>query len=132
MAMPMLVLTMSGIVAPSSSKGWRITSSSRSATSSGATLSDAAVDQDDELVAAHPPDRVGVSQGARQPGRHRDQQLVTGVMAQGVVDVLEVVQIDVQRRADGPVAAVAGQELLDAVHDQRPVRQARSSASCRA
>ena len=45
-------------------------------------------------------------------------------MAERVVDVLELVEIDEQRRAGRSRAAVAGQQLLDPVHDQRPVRQA--------
>ena len=45
-------------------------------------------------------------------------------MAERVVDVLEVVQIDEQRGAGRAVAAVPGEQLLDAIHDQRPVRQA--------
>ena len=88
------------------------------------TSSLASVDQYDELVATHPPDRVGIAQRARQPGGHGDEQPVAGLVAQRVVDVLEVVEIDEQRRARGAVAPAAGQQLLDAIHDQRPVRQA--------
>ena len=83
-----------------------------------------AVDQHDELVAAHPADRVGLAQRARQPGRDCDEQPVAGVVAERVVDVLEVVEVDEQRGAGRAVAAVAGEQLLDAVHDQRAVRQA--------
>ena len=99
-AMPMLVLTVSGIVAPSSSNGWRITSSSRSATSSGATVEWRAVDQDDELVAAHP--RRSCRRRATcvvSRGGHGHEQPVAGLVAERVVDVLEVVEIDEQRRA---------------------------------
>ncbi len=81
------------------------------------------LDQDDELVATHPPDRVGIPQRARQPGGHGDEQSVAGLVAERVVDVLEVVEVDEQRRTRRPVALAAGEELLDAVHDQRPVRQ---------
>ena len=87
------------------------------------TSSLASVDQDDELVATHPADRVGVAQRARQPCGHGDEQPVAGLVAERVVDVLEVVEVDEQRRARRAVAPAADQELLDAVHDQRPVRQ---------
>jgi hypothetical protein len=80
------------------------------------------VDQYDELVAAHPPDGVGVAQRGRQPGRDRLQEPVAGLMAEGVVDVLELVEVDIQRGPDGAVAAVAGQELFYSVGDQRPIR----------
>ena len=103
--------------------GCRITSIRRSATSSGATAKLGAVDQHDELVATHPSDRVGVAQGAGQPGGDGHQEPVAGLVTEGVVDVLEVVEVDEQRRPTGAVAAVADQQLLDAVHDQRPVRQ---------
>ena len=81
------------------------------------------VDQDDELVTTHPADRVGIAQRARQPRGNGDEQPVAGLVAEGVVDVLEVVEVDEQRRPCRPVALAAGEELLDAVHDQRPVRQ---------
>ena len=81
------------------------------------------VDQYDELVAAHPSDRVGVAQGAGQSRRDGHQQVVTGLVPEGVVDVLEVVEVDVQRGPDGAVASVASEQLFDAIHDQRPVRQ---------
>ena len=61
----------------------------------------AAVEQHDELVAAHPADRVRPAQGARQPGRDRDEQPVAGAVAEGVVDVLEVVEVEEQQRARG-------------------------------
>ena len=61
---------------------------------------------------------------AGQPSRDRDQQPVTRLMAQGVVDVLEVVEIDEQRGPDRAVATTTGEQLIDPVDDQRPVGQA--------
>ena len=85
----------------------------------------APVDQDDEFVAAHAADRVRPPQGARQPGGDRHQQAVSGLVAEGIVDDLEIVDVDVQRGAGRPAPAIPGQELVDAVHDQSPVRQPR-------
>jgi hypothetical protein len=79
----------------------------------------------DELIAPEAPERVGGAHDAVQARRDRSQQLVPGVVTQRVVDALEVVQIDEQRRDRRVVATRAHQHLLDAVEDQRPVRQPR-------
>ena len=68
-----------------------------------------AVDQDAELVAAEAGDDVAGAQVGAQPRRHRAQQLVAGVVAEAVVDQLEVVEVeeeDPDRRA-GDGAALA-------------------------
>src|SRR5206468_2472320 len=49
---------------------------------------------DEELVAADPPDDVLPAQHRRQPLRGQREQLVAGVVAQGVVDRLEPVEVD--------------------------------------
>jgi len=85
----------------------------------------AAIDQYHELIAAHPADRVCVAQRARHARGHCSQQPITDFMAEGIIDVLEIIEVDVERGAHRPVAAVAGQKLIDAVHDQSSIRQAR-------
>ena len=65
---------------------------------------ESAVEQHDELVSAHATDGVGVAQRTGQPGRDCHQQSVAGLVTERVVDVLEVVEVDVQGRADGVVA----------------------------
>jgi hypothetical protein len=47
-----------------------------------------------ELVAAEPRDGVVGADGVGQPGGDHLQQLVAGVVAEGVVDLLEPVQVD--------------------------------------
>ena len=68
-----------------------------------------AVDQDPELVAAEAGDDVAGPQVGAQPRRHRPQQGVAGVVAEAVVDQLEVVEVeeeDPDRRAgDGRARA---------------------------
>ena len=68
-----------------------------------------AVDQDPELVAAEAGDDVAGAQVGAQARRHRPQQGVAGVVAEAVVDQLEVVEVeeeDPDRRAgDGGAAA---------------------------
>ena len=56
--------------------------------------------QDRELVAAEPREHVGLAQARAQQRRATlDDQLVAGVVAERVVDVLEVVEVEHQRRA---------------------------------
>ena len=50
--------------------------------------------QDHELVAAEARDDVGVAHGAAQPVGDRAQQLVAAGMAERVVDLLELVEVD--------------------------------------
>jgi hypothetical protein len=50
--------------------------------------------EDGELVAADAGDGVLGAHGGNQPPRHRDQKRVTGLVAEAVVDALEVVEVD--------------------------------------
>jgi hypothetical protein len=52
------------------------------------------------------------------------QQVVTGVMAEGVIDVLEAVEVDHEDRHRDPWAPAAGQGVLQPVGEQGPVGQA--------
>ena len=83
------------------------------------------VDQDPELVAAEAGDDVPRPQVGPQPRRDRPQQLVAGVVAEAVVDQLEVVEVeeeDSDRRAgDRRPPQRVGQRLDEA----GPVRQPR-------
>lgn len=66
------------------------------------------VDQYDELVTSQSPDRVGIAQRRRQPGRNGNQQTIASQVTECVVDILEVIEIDEQRRAGSAFATVAG------------------------
>ena len=79
----------------------------------------------DELIAPETPERVGGAHDTVQSRGYRPQQLVPGVVTERVVDGLEVVQVDEQRRDRRLAAARAHQHLLGAVQDQGPVRQPR-------
>ena len=78
----------------------------------------------DELVAAQAPERVGAAHDAVEPRGDGLQQLVAGGVPERVVDGLEVVEIDEQGRDLRLAARAAREHLLDAIEDQRPVRQA--------
>ena len=62
-----------------------------------------AVQQDGEFVAAEAGERIVLTQTRFEPARHRDQQLVADHVTEAVVDDLEAVEIEIERRE--PVAA---------------------------
>ncbi len=82
-----------------------------------------AVDEDAELVAAEAGDDVAGAQVGAQARCHGTQQSIAGVVAEAVVDQLEVVEVeeeDPDRRAGGgrPVEG-----LVEGVDEAEPVRQ---------
>jgi len=52
-----------------------------------------------EFVAAQARDGFAVARAGTQAARHLDQQLVAGLVALGVVEQLEVVEVEEQQRA---------------------------------
>ncbi len=80
--------------------------------------------QDDELVAAEPPDGVALPEDADEPMGHGLEDLVAGVVAQRVVDVLEVVEVDEQRGHRSVLAPGADEHLVGSVEDQGAVGEA--------
>ena len=85
------------------------------------------LDQDRELVAAQPRDRVGLAQAVAEPLRHDRQQAVAGAMAEAIVDRLEAVEVEDHDREQALVAPRPGQRALEAVLEQRAVGEARSA-----
>ena len=61
-------------------------------------LVDDVLDEDRELVATEPGDRVARPQAGREALRDRDQQLVAEAVTEPVVDDLELVEVDEQER----------------------------------
>ena len=60
---------------------------------------------------------------AGDPPGDFDQQLVAHVVAGGLVEDLEVVEIDEQQRPFSPAARAAGERLLQTVEEQATVGQ---------
>ena len=85
-----------------------------------------AVEQDRELVAAEPGDGVRRPHGRLEPARDRDQQLVSHLVAERVVDELEAVEVQEQDgRGGARVGALgAADRLVEAVEEQHAVGQA--------
>jgi hypothetical protein len=80
--------------------------------------------QDGELVAAEPGDGVDRPQRATQPFADLHQQLVAVVVAEGVVDLFEAVQVDQQQGGGTPFPVGLPARLVDAVAQQGAVGQA--------
>ena len=65
-----------------------------------------AVQENRELVAAEPRERVALPQARLEAARHRDQQLVADQVAEAVVDDLEAIEVEIEdREAVGQAAA---------------------------
>ena len=77
----------------------------------------------DELVAAEAGDEILRTEHLAQAVCHRAQQLVAAGMAERVVDLLELVEVDEQQRRHLLGAALAGQQAADLVAEIDPVRQ---------
>ena len=80
-------------------------------------------EEHDELVAAEAGGGVAVAHAVGDPSRDLDQQLVARVVASGLVEDLEVVETDKQKRPLSPAARAAGERLLQTVAEQATVGQ---------
>ena len=81
------------------------------------------VQHDHELVAAGPGDQVAVAQAAAQALGDRQQQLVAGRVAEGVVDVFEVVEVGDQHRDPVRLGLGAGDDFPEVALEQAAVGQ---------
>ena len=82
-------------------------------------------EEDAELVAAQPRDRVALTEALREPEADLLQQLVAARMAERVVDLLEAVEVHDHHGRGHVVAARRGERLTDAVVEERAVGQVR-------
>ena len=76
-----------------------------------------------ELVAAEPRHEILGPQHLAQPFGHRAQQLVAAGMAERVVDLLELVEVDEQQRRQLFGALLGRQQTPDLVAEIDPVGQ---------
>ena len=79
--------------------------------------------QDDELVPGQPGQRVLGPQGRGDPFAHGDQQIVTRLVAMGIIDALEVVQVDEEHRDQLLRAPTAHDGMIDALDQEGAVRE---------
>jgi hypothetical protein len=80
-----------------------------------------AIGEHDELVAAEAGDGLALADRGAQAVGDRPQQLVAGTVAEGVVDGLEVVEVEEQGSGHGTLAARPHQELFGPVEGEHPV-----------
>ncbi|HEX2160445.1 MAG TPA: hypothetical protein VHF88_01325 [Thermoleophilaceae bacterium] len=76
-----------------------------------------------ELVAAEAGDEVGWTQHSAQPLGDGDQQLVAGLVAERVVDQLEVVDVEEGDREATVAGARVAQRPAESAPEERAVRQ---------
>ena len=82
-------------------------------------------DQDDgKLVAAEPSDRVGLANDRPEPLPHLLKQKIANGMAEGVVDILEVIEVEIQHRESLVTAARPGDCLLERLDEDAAICQA--------
>ena len=120
--MPMLPETCAGL--PSMSTGSASTSSSFSATIAPASSAWPPGCTHGELVAAQACQQVGVAQYAAHALGHLAQQRVAAGVAEGIVDLLEVVQVDQVQEQQLVMALAAGGHVHQAPIEFGAVRQA--------
>ncbi len=83
----------------------------------------AAIDQHHELVAAQARHHVGATQQAAQPSGHDLEQVVAGIVTEGVVDALEAVQVDEQHRKAAVAGPGAGQNPVQLLQEHASIGQ---------
>ena len=120
-AIPMLPLTVTGF--PSSMVGSRTRASSFSATAGIVGVGDLR-QQDRELIPAQPGHRVALADAAHEPAGHDPDQRVAGRMAEGVVHLLELVEVDQKHGRMAGVTLGQGQRPAEPVAKEKPVGQA--------
>ena len=83
--------------------------------------------QDGELVAADAGHEVGAGHGGLQARADLAQQPVAGLVAERVVELLEVVEVDQQQRELGLDGAGGGRRLVEVGEQLAAVGEARSA-----
>ena len=78
-------------------------------------------EQDGELVAAQPGEDVGLPQPLPEQLGDPDEELVPGEMAEAVVDLLELVQVEEHQCAVDPVPAGLGERQVQLFLEAPPV-----------
>ena len=82
------------------------------------------VEEDHELVAASARDRVGLADAGPDPGRDATQESVPVAVPDGVVDLLESIEIEEQERRSLAAPAALREQLAEPLSIQPNVRQA--------
>ena len=81
------------------------------------------LDEDRELVASEPRDRVARRQRIPQSSADTAQERIARDMTEAVVHGLEVVEVEEQHRDSSRALLAEDERMLDAVREERPVRE---------
>ncbi len=94
----------------------------------GVGLAADVLEQDRELVAAEPREGVAGAQAGLEPPGELHEEIVSREVPHAVVDALEAVEVE-EDDGEEEVARAAPlrppKEVLEAIHEERPVRQLR-------
>jgi hypothetical protein len=86
--------------------------------------------QHNEFITTVTRNGIGCAHGVRKPGGGLDEDLVANMMAEGVINVLETVQIDEQQRYSPVISLAAGAApglahgKIESRCEQQTIRQA--------
>jgi hypothetical protein len=85
------------------------------------------VQQDRELVAAEPRDRIAGTQARLEAPRHGDQQLVADQVTKAVVDDLEAIEVEIEggKQLGGAALLEVLETAAESFHEHRAVSQPR-------
>ena len=83
------------------------------------------LEDEHKLIACQPGDRIVFTYTTLQPLRHRFQHQITLCVPQGIVDPLEMIQIEHHDSDDPSTTLGPRQGLIQTVLEQLPVRQGR-------
>ena len=81
------------------------------------------LEQDPELIASEPRDGVAHPDRLLDPRRHRGEQFVSDLMAEAVVDELEVIEIEEQDGGGRLAAPLPAERLVEPVEEQDAIGQ---------
>ncbi len=111
--------------------GWYTRKNSLLRMASRSSIELGCLDQDHELVTTEAADRIGLPHHPVKAMRDLAKELVPGRVAECVVDVLELVEVDEQGGHAGVVAAGSSRHLLGAVENEGAVGEARQGVMAR-
>ena len=87
--------------------------------------------QDGEFIAADARDIIAVAQRPRQTVGHGDNHQIADLMAIAVVCLLEMIDVDIEKRELRSLAPAAADLGIDQLVEQKPVRQSRKGVAPR-
>ena len=82
-----------------------------------------------EFVAAKPGEMIAGAQHLRQPPRERDDQPVASIMAECIVGLFEMIEIEIEQGELMPAAPATGDLRIDKLAEPKPVWQARKNVA---